>query len=98
MIDAKNQVYTCPWVVGEKAEIVGSGATLDQSKLAKYQKPLIELNNCQTCWARFVCGGGCMFINRAHTGDKHKKDELFCERTRGLILLAILYYKRARAD
>lgn len=98
MIDAKNQLYTCPWVVGEKAEIVGSEANLDHSKLAKYQKPLIELNNCQTCWARFICGGGCMFINKAHTGDKHKKDELFCERTRGLILLAILYYKRARAD
>ncbi len=97
MIDAKNQLYTCPWVVGEKAEIVGVGSNVDLEKLEKYQKPLIELNNCQTCWARFVCGGGCMFINRAHTGDKHLKDEMFCERTRGLILLGIMYYKRARA-
>ncbi len=97
MIDAKNQVYTCPWVVGEKAEVVGAGASVDRAKLEKYQKPLIELNNCQTCWARFVCGGGCMYINRAHTGDKHLKDEMFCERTRGLILLGIMYYKRARA-
>ena len=97
MIDAKNQLYTCPWVVGEKAEVVGVGSTVDLAKLEKYQKPLIELNNCQTCWARFVCGGGCMFINRAHTGDKHLKDEMFCERTRGLILLGIMYYKRARA-
>ena len=97
MIDAKNQLYTCPWVVGEKSEIVGAGASLDMTKLEKYQKPLIELNNCQTCWARFMCGGGCMFINRAHTGDKHLKDEMFCERTRGLILLGIMYYKKARA-
>ncbi len=98
MIDAKNRLYTCPWVVGEKDEVVGEGSQLDYDKLDKYQKPLIELNNCQSCWARFVCGGGCMFIHRAHTGDKHKKDELFCERTRGLIILAILYYKRARAS
>jgi uncharacterized protein len=98
MIDAKNQVYTCPWVVGEKDEIVGTGASLDMQKLDKYQKPLIELNNCQTCWARFLCGGGCMYIHREHTGDKHKKDILFCERTRGLILLGIMYYKRARAE
>ncbi len=97
MIDAKNQLYTCPWVVGEAAEVVGAGSNLNMAKLEKYQKPLIELNNCQTCWARFVCGGGCMFINRAHTGDKHVKDEMFCERTRGLILLGILYYKKARA-
>lgn len=98
MIDAKNQLYTCPWVVGEKDEIVGTGASVDLQKLDKYQKPLIELNNCQTCWARFLCGGGCMYIHREHSGDKHKKDELFCERTRSLILLAIMYYKRARAE
>jgi len=98
MIDAKNQLYTCPWVVGEKDEIVGLGTSLDKTKLEKYQKPLIELNNCKTCWARFLCGGGCMYIHREHTGDKHKKDVLFCERTRGLILLAIMYYKKARAE
>lgn len=98
MIDAKNRLYTCPWVVGEKEEVVGENSQLDHEKLSKYQKPLVELNNCQNCWARYVCGGGCMFIHREHTGDKHKKDELFCERTRGLILLGILYYKRARAS
>lgn len=98
MIDAKNRLYTCPWVVGENEEIVGEGSQLDYDKLGKYQKPLIELNNCQSCWARFVCGGGCMYIHREHTGDKHKKDVLFCERTRSLIILGILYYKRARAS
>jgi uncharacterized protein len=96
MIDARNQVYTCPWVVGEKDEIVGQGSVLDHQKLEKYQKPLIELNNCQTCWAKYLCGGGCMFIHRAHTGDKHTKDNLFCERTRGLILTTLMYYKLSR--
>ncbi len=96
MIDARNQLYTCPWVVGEKDEIVGQGQTLNRAKLEKYQKPLIELNNCQTCWARYLCGGGCMFIHREHTGDKHTKDIMFCERTRGLILMALMYYKLSR--
>ncbi len=98
MIDAKNRLYTCPWVVGESEEVVGQGSQLDYTKLDKYKKPLIELNNCQSCWARYVCGGGCMYIHREHTGDKHKKDILFCERTRNLIFLGILYYKRARAS
>ncbi len=97
MIDAKNRLYTCPWLVGEKEEVVGENSLLDYDKLDKYQKPLVELNNCSNCWARFVCGGGCMFVNRENTGSKHIKDEMFCERTRGLILLSILYYKRARA-
>ena len=97
MVDAKNNLYTCPWVVAEKNEIVGNGELLDHEKLAKYLKPLIELNNCQSCWARFLCGGGCMYIHKAHSGDKHIKDNLFCDRTRSLILTALMYYKRARA-
>ena len=96
MIDAKNQLYTCPWVVGERSEIVGIDSELNLQSLEKYQKPLIELNNCQTCWAKYLCGGGCMYIHRAHTGDKHKKDNLFCFRTRGLISIALVYYKMCR--
>jgi uncharacterized protein len=96
MVDAKNKLYTCPWVVGDKDEIVGQGEQLDHNKLSKYSKPLIELNNCTSCWAKYLCGGGCMYINKTHTGDKHSKDILFCERTRSLILITLLYYKRAR--
>ncbi|AZZ38373.1 radical SAM/SPASM domain-containing protein [Bdellovibrio sp. qaytius] len=96
MVDAKNKLYTCPWVVGDKDEVVGENEQLDHAKLANYSKSLIELNNCQTCWARHLCGGGCMFIHKAHTGDKHKKDILFCERTRSLLLTSLLYYKLSR--
>lgn len=96
MVDAKNKLYTCPWVVGEKDEVVGENEQLDHTKLSKYSKSLIELNNCQSCWARHLCGGGCMYINRAHTGDKHTKDNLFCERTRSLLLTTLLYYKLSR--
>ena len=96
MVDAKNKLYTCPWEVGKKEEVVGVDEQLDHAALAKYSKPLIELNNCQSCWARHLCGGGCMYIHKAHTGSKHIKDNLFCERTRSLILDTLLYYKRAR--
>lgn len=97
MVDAKNKLYTCPWVVGDKDEVVGENEQLDHDKLAKYAKPLIELNNCQSCWARHLCGGGCMYIHKAHTGDKHTKDNLFCERTRSLLLTSLLYYKLSRS-
>jgi len=96
IIDARNNLYTCPWVVGQKDEIVGSGVTLFDSELKKYANPLIEQNGCQTCWARHLCGGGCMFIHKNKTGDKHQVDENFCERTRYLIAQAILYYEQSR--
>lgn len=100
MIDAKNQVTTCPWEVGNSQEVVARGADLDglKDRLIEYQKPLVELNNCQNCWARYLCGGGCMYINKQRSGHKHKKDPLFCERTRHLILKALVYYKEARAS
>ena len=97
MVDAKNRIYTCPWDVGKASEIVGQNEQYDQTKLANYSKSLIELNNCQTCWARHICGGGCMHINRELTGDKHKKDLNFCERMRSLILTGLSYYKISRA-
>ena len=97
MVDAKNRLYSCVWDANDKKEIVGEGEQLDHDALAKYSKPLIELNNCNTCWARHLCGGGCMYINKAHTGNKHQKSIMFCERIRNLILTSIMYYKLARA-
>lgn len=97
MVDAKNRLYSCVWDANNKEDNVGQGEQLDHSALSKYLKPLVELNNCQTCWARNLCGGGCMHINKIHSGDKHQKNILFCERTRNLILTTLLYYKRARA-
>jgi uncharacterized protein len=97
MIDARNNLYTCPWVVGEKDELVGSGTLVNGTKLkAEYSKSLIEANNCSTCWARYVCGGGCMFVHRHKTGNKHDKDNNFCARTQNLIQTAIMYYLDSR--
>lgn len=98
MIDAKNRLYSCVWDANNKDEIVGQSEQLDHSALSKYSKPLIELNNCQSCWARYLCGGGCMYINKSHTGNKHQKSIMFCERIRNLILTSIMYYKLARAS
>lgn len=97
MIDAKNRMYSCPWDVGKPSETIGQNEQYDTTRLANYSKSLIELNNCQTCWARHLCGGGCMHINRELTGHKHKKDQMFCERMRSLLLTAILYYKISRS-
>lgn len=97
MIDARNNVYSCPWVVGDSKEIVGHGTEIWTDRLKKFQAPLVETNGCGGCWARNLCGGGCMFIHKNKTGSKHQTDENFCKRTKDLIALGILYYERARA-
>lgn len=97
MIDARNQIYTCPWDVNEKKEQVGQGTELNEKALEAYQKPILEQNKCENCWARFLCGGGCMFAHKHSSGSKNVKDTQFCERTRFLAALALIYYEKCRA-
>lgn len=96
-LDSKNRIYSCPLDVGQKALVVGEHQTVDVEKLKDLQSPFIEKNNCQQCWARYLCGGGCLFVHKSLTGEKHKKHTSFCERTRYLIALALLYYEQSRA-
>ncbi|MFZ4403673.1 MAG: radical SAM protein [Pseudobdellovibrionaceae bacterium] len=96
MIDAKNQIFTCPWDVNSIEEKVGHGLDIDSNKINKYAENLIEKNKCQDCWARFLCGGGCMFAHKTKTGNKNIKDPIYCMRTRMLLALAIQYYFLSR--
>lgn len=97
MIDSKNRVYTCPWDVGKAELQVGEGSDLSQRLLEPYQGSLIEKNNCQTCWAKNLCGGGCMYIHKNRTGNKNKPDPIFCDRQRSLISQALMYYYQSRS-
>lgn len=95
-LDSRNQIYQCPLEVSFKTRVIGVENTLNWQLLKPLEKPLIELNNCQTCWARHLCGGGCMFNHESLTGDKHQKHPTYCFRTRHLLSEAIMYYKQSR--
>lgn len=96
MVDARNQVTTCPWLVGEAKEAVGFGERLWEEKLKPFAESLIEQNGCGDCWARFLCGGGCMYVHRNKTGDKHAVDTEFCKRTKTILLQTFGYYLECR--
>lgn len=95
-LDSKNRIFSCPLEVSYKSNQVGETVSLDYEKLSDLQRPLIELNQCQNCWARFICGGGCMFGHRSTTGNSHQKHLTYCKRTRSLISEAIMLYKLNR--
>lgn len=96
-LDSNNKIYACPLDVGYKNELIGENSSLNQSALDTLKEPLIEKNNCQSCWARFLCGGGCLFSHKSLSGNKHKKHVSFCERTRYLISIAVMYYEKSRS-
>lgn len=95
-IDSRSQVFSCPLEVNHREQKVGQDDEIDLQKLEALQRPLIETNNCGNCWARYLCGGGCMYNHKATTGDPHRKHLTYCERTRSLISTAIIYYKKTR--
>lgn len=96
VVDSRNRLWTCPWTVGQKGEQVGEGTNLDYDRLEKHRRSLVESNRCGDCWARFLCGGGCSFVHSSTGGDILDKKTDFCERTRFLASLALVYYHRAR--
>lgn len=97
VIDARNKLYNCPWTVGTDEGRLGEGTELDYDRISRHRESLIETNNCQSCWARFLCGGGCSFVHGSTGGSLKEKKVDFCERTRFLTALAMVYYHRSRA-
>jgi uncharacterized protein len=98
MIDAKNQVFACPWDVNDPSEKLGEGLFLDEKATAKYLDPLSKQVECQSCWAKNLCAGGCSYVHKVGTGDKNKPLKSFCERTRNLLFASMLYYVRCRSS
>lgn len=101
-LDTSGKLTACQWFVGQKNEEFGSLKDLDLSLnnpvLKGFAEPLIEKNGCGTCWARHICGGGCMHVNKVKNGNKHKVDQAFCERTRTIIAKGIERYAESRYD
>lgn len=94
IMDTQAKIYTCPWLVGDKDEEIDL-ASLDKNQDLNSDS-MIKQNNCESCWARHFCGGGCLYIHKKATGNLHKKSISFCERTQSLIALTFIYYKTTR--
>lgn len=90
--DTRGDLYACNWFMNDPSEKVGAKIEIQKNKLAHYEPSLIQLNKCESCWARHLCGGGCMAVHKSKTGNRHGKDPQFCERTRALAVTAIYYY------
>lgn len=96
--DARNRLFNCPWTVGDKANQIGDDTTLDYDQIGKYSKSIVEMNNCQNCWARFLCGGGCSFVHGSVKGTGLNKKNDFCFRTRYLSAVALKHYTMIRGN
>jgi uncharacterized protein len=95
-MDAKGDLYACPWDINEKSLKLNYGNEILAEKLEEYQAPQNEKNLCRICWAKYLCGGGCNYTHKKSSGSSLKVDPIFCDRTQSLILTSLMYYEKYR--
>ena len=75
-------IYPCHRFVGLENVRLGDVRNYRVGGINDYHRAVVEnLPVCRTCWARYLCGGGCFYHNQASTGDMHRPDPLYCRET-----------------
>lgn len=103
-MDSKGDLFACPWDINISAtKLNKKGIGLNQDSLTQYESSQISKNECQTCWAKFICGGGCNYSHQKSPHERQddksynrKVDPVFCERMQSLIVTTIKHYESFR--
>jgi uncharacterized protein len=78
-VSISGDVYPCHRFIGQPEMKMGNIADYKAQPLNDYSRAIVDrLPECQRCWARHWCGGGCFYRNKALTGDLHRPDPLDC--------------------
>jgi uncharacterized protein len=95
-MDARGDLYTCPWDINEKQLRINTSVGVNEDNLKEYHLPQISKSSCSRCWAKYLCGGGCHYTHKKSTGSVQNVDAFFCQRTQKLIFLALTYFEKYR--
>ena len=87
-VAANGDIYPCHRFVGAPGFRMGNVHTGEFSREEFLRSPVVENPECTSCWARYMCGGGCQHDNAA-TGDPMRPDPRGCADRRACIEYAI---------
>lgn len=91
-VSAAGDLYPCHRFVGIKEHQVGS-VWGDELRRDPYQQSLVAAGGaCDPCWAKHVCGGGCLYEHFVRAGSVAQPAAAACNRIRAAIELAIATY------
>jgi len=92
VVSASGEIYPHPDLMGKERYRLGHVSTaVDPGKLA-WWRSLVDVDNrpiCRDCWARYLCGGGCLAAAIKVQGTPDQPIEAECDLIRHLIHLAI---------
>ena len=78
-VSATGDIYPCHRFVGLPYMRLGNIRDGMPREENGYHRAIVEDSPvCGSCWARYMCGGGCMYLNRTATGDPRRPDRMDC--------------------
>lgn len=90
-VDTNGKLYACAHFIGKAGWHIG---TLEEGVEERHRRRYLEMRvdnrePCRSCWARYLCGGGCHYQAVLANGDIDRPDEVKCDLIRHLSELAI---------
>lgn len=99
-VAANGDIYPCHQFVGIAGKKMGSvpDGSMDSGMKAEFAAAdIFAKEECQKCWAKFFCSGGCNANNYLYRGNILKPYEISCEMERKRVECAVMI-KAALAD
>ena len=93
-IDTDGLLYPCAHFMGLKEFSIGNVHDgVNEAMREKYRENTVDQRKpCNKCWARYVCGGGCLYQSYMANDTIFKPDEAKCELIKYLIMEAVRLY------
>lgn len=93
-IDTDGLLYPCAHFMGLKEFSIGDVQNgVDEAKRQAYREMTVENREpCRDCWARYLCGGGCLYQSYMANDTIYKPDATKCELIKHLIVEGIRLY------
>ena len=95
-VDTQGNIFPCHRMVGIPEQRVGSlNEPFDFSALEPYYRADINSKKpCSSCWARYLCSGGCVRAAFEKHNDITKPDGLLCAHTKKMLEKGLYYSTR----
>jgi uncharacterized protein len=94
-VSVSGDIYPCHRFAGHDDMKMGNIAEYRVEGLNDYHLDTVDnRTKCLVCWARYLCGGGCLYNNKALTGDTRVPDDNYCTMVQRSIETALYMYSR----
>lgn len=88
-VDTNGDMYICHRFCGDDKFIVGNINNIQSLNPIHYNK---DLSNCNECWAKKICLGGCIHENYIYSGNIYKSTYTLCKLRKSCIKLTVSVY------